>query len=220
MEPAKKESPRKEPTKLSTEIRIAFASFSLFDIIHIVCAIILMFYAYSTSPIKEMDAAECGVELVFSVLLVSYTVGMVRRHKEVMVFRRFFSYAWLILSCACFCPLTFHLPEIVEGAWGESANTAVAMNLTVSGMIVGFFAVALFALSLLFESNPKAWRWLMVVAVSLMLVMSILCLVSVFFEGGTADLLTIRVIKHVAPFFPCVMAFIRLSNGSQKTELY
>lgn len=209
-----------EYATLSKEIQIAFTSFSVFDLVHIVCAAILMVLAYATNPIDQMEAAECGVELVFAVLLISYTIGMVRRHKEVMVVRRFFSFAWLIVACACFCPLTFHLPEIIEGSRGAGIEQTVFMNLTISGMVAGLLAVVCFIITLMVEEKPNRWRVLMLIGIILVAIMAILCLVSTFFEGYTAFALIVRVVKYLAPAPPCIAGIFRLTKPSETTELF
>ena len=62
--------------------RNAYIGFSIFDIIHIVCSVLVLIYIYANDAVHPIVAAECCVEIVFSLLLIAFIAALAKKAYE------------------------------------------------------------------------------------------------------------------------------------------
>ena len=218
------EEKMKQATSLEREAHYSFLGFTIFDSIHLPCAIIMLVYSYLQYPILEMDAACSMVEIGLAVLLVVFDATLAKKdHGSAAALRRNVGYCALVAACSDFIPVSFWLPELVHGDWGtrESAYLMGVIGITA---FLSFAAVVLFAVAqVLDDRHPggNLWRRFTFVANVFFILAAIASITMVHLEHKFPTwLMAIDCIAKAAPFIPGVVIFVRLSRSPRDTDLY
>ncbi len=199
---------RKNPANIN---RRAFIGFTLFDAIHIICAVILMIHAYSTNPINSLLAAESGVEIVFSLLLVVLIACLAEHNEHHEYFHAMYTFAWLVAIASLLIPSTFSIPEIVAFDW---TNRDESVLVTIAILVIILYLVIFVLLALTTFTSRKVRRWNHLIHISLILVL-VTAVLKITFEiifpiDNFETIVTI--IKDLAPVAPVVISFSLWNN--------
>ena len=210
---------------LEKEARIAFIGFSLFDVIHLTVAMIVLIYSYSQRPVLETGAFVSSVELCFVVLLSMFDISMIKRsnQKHAHMVRRNFGYCCLLASMAIFVPSTFLIPEIVHGDW----STREELPLLILGIVHGvlsFLAMFFFAFAQLHDDKADgklSWRTLARIGNVFFILAGFSGIALTIVEAAYPDwLLVFDTIGQGAPLIPGALIFWRLRRHADYTDLY
>ena len=210
------------PSTLERETSIAFVGFTIFDILHILTAIISMVFAYNCNPILEMEAASSSVELCLSFLLIIFILSMVKRIKDASKLRRNFGFCALLTSLAVFLPISFMVPEIIAGDWGRQEEVPLLFLAGVN-FVISLASMILFALAQLHEDrDPARWRKIMFAGNAVFMLQVPLAIVAVFLGNPEFPVWfkIVSAIGKIAPLFPGALIFWRLSQDAKNTPLY
>ncbi len=178
-------------------VRWFLFGFAGFDIIHLVCAVTLLIFAYAKKPIEDMEAAECMVEIVFSILLMCFINAMQHHHKKVDLPQVTYTLGYLTASASLFVPLSFSLPEIIEGDWDGSRP--IALTLVGICFIIALLCFLSFFFALIFSGKAKVWRVFVIFGLCMMIALVPVQFASYFYRGHEAILLVFHGIKSFAP---------------------
>lgn len=189
-----------------------YIGFTIFDVLHIVCAIVLLVFAVQKSPINEMEAAECNVEIIMSLLLIAFIASLAKFQANKELFHASYTFAWLCALASIMIPLSFSIPEIIYATW-EGHKEIAATLVLIFALVLSFVAFAIFLVSLFFKKKPRYWNDVVHVALILVLVLSTLCVVEDFLlEERTPVERVFCCIKDLAPVVPAVLGLSLWKN--------
>ena len=210
-------------SSLKEEASIAFIGFSIFDILHIVAATVVLVFAYTQRPIREMDAACSSVELCFAALLILFVVTLAKRQDDPAKLRNSFTFCCIVVALAVFVPASFWLPELIHGDWGVSEEVPMLIMVTLNASL-SLVAAFLFAVAQIVDERTEdgsKWRKLLFAGNILFILSAVSGVVTVLIERKyPAWVMAFDCIGQLAPLFPGILVFWRLSRRSTSTDLY
>ena len=199
-------------------IQFFLTGFAVFDIIHLVCAITLLIIAYAERPINAMEGAECLVEIVFSILLICFINAMQHHHKYLEHPQMTYTLGYLTASASLFVPLSFSLPEIIEGEW--SGSFQIAASLITACIAIAFLCFLFFFLALVFSRNPGLWRAFVIAGLCAMIVLVPIQFAMEFYTKEQAVILTFHLIKSVAPLAFAPLGISLVAHKESRTVFF
>lgn len=198
--------------------RRAFLGFTAFDIIHLVCAVSMMIFAYLQNPIKQMLAAECGTEIALSLLLVAFIKSLAEQNHHHDSFHALFTFAWLTAAASLFLPASFTIPEVFAVNWDDAREVA-AINLNMFYLGVALIAFALLVVcSFMNNKRSKRWNVLIRIAMVLILVSVPLEIASKLIMPEEPFVAVFATIKALAPITPAILCFTLWKEPSFATN--
>lgn len=210
-------------SSLKKEASIAFIGFSIFDILHILAATVILVFAYSQRPVREMDAACSSVELCFAALLILFVVTLAKRQDDPAKLRNSFTFCCIVAALAVFVPASFWLPELVHGDWMASEEVPILIMVMVNATLT-LTAAVLFAIAQIVDENTQGgaqWRKLLFAGNILFILSAVTGVVTVILERKyPVWIMVFDCIGQAAPLFPGILIFWRLSRSSTSTDLY
>ena len=198
--------------------RAFLIGFAIFDIIHLVCAIVLIVFAYAEKPIADMEAAECFVEIVFSILLMCFINAMQHHHKSVDHPRVTYTLGYLTASASLFVPLSFSLPEIIEGDW--TGSYSVALSLVLACIVIAFLCFFCFFLALLSSRRPKVWGLCVLLGLCMMICLVPVEIASEFYTKESTVTFIFHVIKAFAPLSFAPLGIILVAKRNARHNFF
>lgn len=202
------------PPSIMKRVTLGFAAF---DIWHILTSLALLIYAYVTRPIDALLAAECGVEIVFALLLILFITTLVRHNDHGISFPMAYGFAWLVAVASLFVPLSFSIPEIIVSDWPE--EEVVGLVLTIVSIVLSFLCFVLVFLALPTNHRIIRWRRLITAAVVLIIVLVPVLIVHEFFVERSMFERVVSAIADVAPLIPAISALSFLWRKDSKELL-
>ncbi len=206
------------PQPKNPYIRSFLLAFAAFDIIHLLCAIVLIVIAYTSRPISAMEAAECMVEIVLSILLICFINAMQHHHKYLDHPQITYTLGYLTASASLFVPLSFSLPEVIEGDWTGSYVTA--MILVVSCLIIAFLAFLSFFLSLISVHSGNIWRLLVIIGLCMMIILVPVQFAMEFFIQESPVVLTFHLLKAFAPMVFAPLGIYLVAGNKSRSVFF
>ncbi len=207
-----------KPTGKKIYLRQFLIAFASFDIIHLVCATVLLVFAYTAKPIETGEAAECFVEIVFALLLISFISAMSNHHKYVDRPQITFTLGCLTASASLFVPLSIEMPLIIEGDWkGDAVTVLVLLAICIA---LSFLAFTLFFISLRFVGRKRIWIGLVIAA---LLCMSALAPVEFALEmqsGVKGPELVFHLIKTLAPLVFAPTGILLVARPESRNDFF
>ena len=186
---------------LSREEYFELFGFTIFDIIHIAMAVVIIILACVTKGEGYLD--EIGTEmlsLIFAIILIGFVDEMAEKEENGHG-NRYFTFAWLVCSGALLAPEAFRFPLQVAGPFDEnSAVYFVKFGFTCLGMF--FFLFSLFT-----KKHSDAWF--------LFIVLGVLCIgASIPFSIWSLwieeepMIAGVETVSSLAPIAPIVFTFL------------
>ena len=191
--------------------RRGFIGFTIFDIIHIVCALALLIKVYASGSRDQLLAAECSVEIVFALLLVAFIDALAKHDTNVKVFRALYTFAWLTAVASLFLPMSFAIPRLVyfdstdPVELAEFASDVIAMILTLSAFL-------LMLITMTGWKKATTWKKLMRVALILVICVSVAEFAMEFVGGHDTFNLIVECISDLAPMIPAIIGLTLIRN--------
>ena len=189
-------------------------AFALFDIIHLVCATVLLVLAFVDRPIEVIDATECFAEIVFAILLMSFIHAMQHHHKYLDHPQVTFTLGCLTASASLFVPLTLVLPVLVESDWAIKDDIPLLVLMSIA-LFFAFVCFLSFFLALHSSGKRKLWATFIIIGLLSMVAIAPVEFALDFVEGNTGATLVFRLIKALAPvaFAPaCILLVVSKKN--------
>ena len=198
----------KKNTSMNTR---AFVGFTVVDVIHVVCAVALLIYAYSSDPVLDLLAAQCGTEIVFSLLLVAFIASLAEHNEHHDSFHALYTFAWLTALASLLVPSSFSIPELSTVNWtNHSEALVVTLDIAYIVCILAAF-VCTFITSFVSKRN-KTWNRLIHVSMILVLISVPLEICSVLLVGEHQMTMVFESIKALAPIVPAVLSLTLWKN--------
>ena len=198
------------------EIHLSFLGFTIFDIGHILMAVILLvFSCIVRQPSYGLEIAKCITELIFAALLMTFVDALSKdTTKDITAFRKNYSYAFLCVNASLLVPLSMSIVVVFESL-NDSAHilTLIAAATSLASLIV--FLVTIFV-----PQKNFVWRALMVIGVILLGAYVPLMIASTIIEEEDIFLKIMMVIHYTLPLFPAVIAFTRLIRHNTESVLF
>ena len=191
--------------------RNAYIGFSILDIIHIVCSVLVLIYIYANDAVHPIVAAECCVEIVFSLLLIAFIAALAKKSDH-ETFHALYTYSWLVAVASMLVPMTFAIPEIVAGNWADHYE-AIGLTTSLVSMVLILISFLLLLATMFDWKNAVSWNKLIRVALVLVIVSSLAEFGMEFTLGKSNFELVVNCIKDLAPLVPAIMGLVLRSNA-------
>ena len=193
----------------------AFIGFTIFDVIHIVCAVILMVRAYQDSPIDAMLAAECGTEIVFSILLVAFIASLAEHNRHHETFHALYTVAWLVAVASLLVPISFLIPEFFTFTPTNGIEVALLV-LELASLLLFFASMVLLFIAAMKPNKIVMWNRLIHWALIITMVGTAAQIVIDCLHPENALILVLDIIKDCAPLVPGILGFTLWTNPKFK----
>lgn len=201
-------------SELEQEYRLSFIGFTIFDIGHILIAVIGLFYAFIVREAGyQVDVGECIAELIFAALLISF-VDALAGNTTPERFRKNYTYAFLCASAALLVPLAMSFPYVIEELSSPSNLLYFLAFITTA------IALVLIFIALFLKSQQRVWRVLVVIGVIFFVLYSPLMLIQRLLDPKIELTFFIQLLHRCLPLVPAVIGMIRLFRHSSQSVLY
>jgi len=131
---------------------ICAAGFSLFDIFHIVFAIVFIsMAAVSREGDYLSEISFESIELIFACLLIAFISSLAENAEWYKEENRHYTYAWLVCSASLLTPEVIDIPRLLSAELtGHAPYTLTAFSLVLTAFV-------LLCVSLHVKKSSKAW---------------------------------------------------------------
>ncbi len=201
------------------ETKYDFLGFSIYDILHIVFAIVFLVVAFiKREGFCEMEVGESFVEIVFSILLIAFILEMVKKHHEAATTRRFYTFAWLSACAALLVPESFGIPHLVSSVIDDGVfiHHEILRLIEISFSLISF---VLFLLSLKKADSGKGWTPSILMAMIFFVLTVPLAITRLFLANEHEPILLVcYVIKDLAPVAPFAFALYGLIKEMKQNK--
>jgi len=186
--------------------RRAYLGFTVFDLVHIACAITLIVFASNERPIDALEFAESLVEIIFSLLLMTFIAVLAKHNHNRQQFNTLYTFAWLVATASLLSSSVFFVPEILMGTW--SATEVLSLTLELVALTLGLVTFALTMVALLLSRNAAKWKRAMIAPlIAVMVFASAQCACN-FALIKEVPILLVECVKDLVPFVPAIMGLI------------
>ncbi len=198
-----------------TVSRRAYIGFTIFDIIHVICSVTMLVIACIRTPIDELVVAECNVEIIFALLLVTFITALAKPDKHHESFHGLYTFAWLVALASIFTPASFMIPYIIVMSWSGIEAVSIAFE-GLSILLCFASALAMF-LAIRFSTNSVHWKKAIRIGLILTLIFTTVAFVTVFLVRKEPWEIAIEGVKSLAPLPPAILG-LTLSRNSHFTD--
>lgn len=209
--------PKNAKEEMRSEAHLSFLGFTIFDIGHILLAIIVMVASFIKRDLGwEEDISEAIIELIFAGLLMTFVDALANSQNDVVIFRKNYSYAFICASAALLVPLSLSIPVAIQfsGEFTSSLCTTIAFFVTVAAVIFFFVGMVTF-------KNHVLWRAFNLVGAILFGCYVPFALIAYFANVTSFSWeVILSTIHYLIPIVPAIIAIIRLARHARKSALY
>ncbi len=188
-----------------------FIGFTIFDALHIICAVAKLVLAFNEPVVDEIIIAQCNVEIVLSLLLFAFIASLAKFQSNKELFHASYTYAWLCAFASVMVPLSFLIPRLLEATW-EGHQEIAQYVLLIIALVLSLILFCVFLASLIFKKKSRRWTNIIRVALILVLVLPPLTLTLDILVGGQPFDVALECIKDLAPVFPAVIGLSLWGN--------
>ena len=193
----------------------AFLGFTIFDIVHILCAVALLIFAFVYKPVDAVKVAESCTEIVMSLLLIAFIDALAKHDEYSKGFKRIYTFAWLVLVASLLIPATFMIPEFFEGQWPEP-EVARYLTLLIIRLVLILSVFVVLMLTIFDHLHKIGWLRIMHIAMVLTILYSAFSLTIAFFTIENVAEGIVEFIKETAPLVPSIIGLTLWRNRSAK----
>lgn len=181
----------------------SFLGFSIYDLVHLVCSSILLGFAYAH---KEGDwfieVAKSSAEIAFSLLLVAFTISMVRQRGEGEdgSVDKAYHFAWLTATAGQSLSASCLIPYLLVSSASEEIKD-VEFTCFTSSIVLVIAAFICFFVALMLARKTKAKHVMSIIGMALIF-LSIPLFVTgdCFYNHGPVERV-LEIIIDIAPIF-------------------
>ena len=162
----------------------------------------------------EIELAEEFSQLILAVILIGFLEVLRKENADAVELRNYFTFAWLIASCAQLIPMSILASEhLLEKDYGASGIIVyVAALLSLAGFIAFFFGIVR-------AKQGTKWKSSTLTAVFLFVSVVPLAIIHLFVFNPFSWVLNLKLIVNLAPLFPAgfaINAFIQAEKDPSK----
>ena len=211
------QTPENVSEEIKHEAQWSFVGFTIFDIGHITVALFMLIYSLVKKQVGwQEEVSESIIELIFASLLMTFVEGLAHAQKDMMSFRKNYSYAFLCANAALLVPLTI----AITGNSSYETNFHYSMLITIC-FITTLIAQLLFFAALFLYKKHLAWRAVCLVAVCFFLLYGPLMITALFLGSSEFEWeMVITIVHFLIPVVLGLIALIRLARNPKDSVLY
>lgn len=190
-----------------------FVGFAIFDIIHIITAVVIYILLLSTAEGSHLQYAECIVEIVLSVTLIGFVHALAEDKKNEGAPAKFISYAWLLAVSSMLIPTLFKF----AGLFVDELDFADVLDIV--SLVLGLATYGCFFASLFIANESNAWKLLCYIGILLFILGSVAGVMHLFvvdhFSHGPVHIACffLEIAKYIAPFILAGFSIVGLINA-------